>query len=95
MNNNLMRAILAIAATTILGGCASQSRTEAEFGDSVRNVTMNQIHNKGAAVYSNSDAVTGGDPYRLENVVNTHRGDVPQQQQYELDSPVDIRSGNR
>jgi hypothetical protein len=95
MNRKLTNTLIAVTVAVIQLGCASQPATEAQFGNAVRSVTLNQIHDKGAAVFSNSDAVTGGDPYRLENVVNAHRGEESQQQSGGADSTVEIRSGNR
>jgi hypothetical protein len=73
MKRNLIAAVLVVATGVIQGGCASQTTTETNFGDAVREVTMNQTYDLGASVFSNSDPVVGGDPYQLENVINTHR----------------------
>ncbi len=64
------------ALTTILAGCVTQTPTEREFGNAVRSVTTHQIHDVGAALYPPEDAVTGGNPDRLENVVKGHATDV-------------------
>jgi hypothetical protein len=73
MNRNLIAAVMVVATGVIQGGCASQTVTEDNFGDAVREVMMNQTYDLGASVFSNSDPVVGGDPYQLENVINAHR----------------------
>ena len=73
MNRKLMAAIIVVASGFIQSGCASQTTTEGNFGDTVRDVTMNQTYDLGASAFSNSDPVVGGDPYQLENVINEHR----------------------
>lgn len=56
----------------LAAGCASQTRTEQEFGDAVRAVSTAQIHDLGAAQYPAKEAVAGGNAERLENVVRAH-----------------------
>ena len=74
--------IVITAAACILGaGCATETRTEREFGDAVRAVKTSQIHDMGAAQYPSEDAVTGGNPERLEKVVRSHVENVGQAEQ--------------
>jgi hypothetical protein len=75
MKNILLSSALLVACAVLTTGCA-ETRTEREFGDSVREVMTKQIHDPGAAALPKSDAVTGGDPTRLEAVLEAHRGDV-------------------
>lgn len=73
MDSKLTVTLITIALATLLGGCASQTTTEVEFGNSVRDVTMNQTYDVGATLDSEPDTVVGGDPYQLENAINGHR----------------------
>lgn len=66
----------ATIAVVLTAGCASQTRTEREFGESVRLMKTNQTYDVGASLYPSQDAVTGGDGTRLENVVEMHRNDI-------------------
>ena len=93
MNRNLIAAVMVLATGVIQSGCASQTATEANFGDAVREVTMNQTYDLGASIYSDSEAVVGGDPYRLENVINAHRERSSQPQQ--VGSEIRVGSSNR
>jgi len=93
MNRNLIAAVMVVATGVIQGGCASQTATEADFGDAVREVMMNQTYDLGASVFSNSDPVVGGDPYQLENVINTHR--ERSSQPSNVGSEIRIGTGNR
>ena len=76
MKKDILKLICGLGLLGILAGCATQSRTEEEFGDSVRAVTQAQIADPSATAYRGDEPVPGGDSYRLENVVNMHRGDV-------------------
>ncbi len=93
MNRNLIAAVMVLATGVIQSGCASQTATEANFGDAVREVTMNQTYDLGASRYSDSEAVVGGDPYQLENVINAHRERSSQPQQ--VGSEIRVGSSNR
>ncbi len=95
MNRNLIAAVMVVATGVIQGGCASQTATEADFGDAVREVMMNQTYDLGAAIYSESEAVVGGDPYQLENVINAHRERSSQSQQVGSQISVGVGSSNR
>ena len=95
MNRNLIAAVMVVATGVIQSGCASQTATEADFGDAVREVMMNQTYDLGAAIYSESEAVVGGDPYQLENVINAHRERSLQSQQVGSQISVGVGSSNR
>ena len=73
--------IILAATVAVAAGCATQTRTESEFGDSVRAVSTSQIYDLGAAQYPAEEAVTGGNPDRLANVVKSHRENVGEAQQ--------------
>ena len=94
MKNILLPSALLAACAVLTAGCA-ETRTEREFGDSVREVMTKQIHDPGAAALPKSDAITGGDPTRLEAVLEGHRGDVADTSS--VSEPVDmkIRSTSR
>lgn len=87
--------ITAIGLTTLLlaGGCATQPKADAAFGDAVRETMRNQIHDTNAAEYPNPDALEGADPYRLEKVIEAHRGDVANPQQTTR-TPISIDIGS-
>ena len=93
MKRNLIAAVLVVATGVIQSGCASQTTTETNFGDAVREATMNQTYDLGASVFSNSDPVVGGDPYQLENVINSHR--ERSSQPSNVGSEIRIGTGNR
>lgn len=75
--------MVAISTLTIFlaSGCATDTRTEREFGDAVRAVTTSQIHDLGAAQYPSKDAIAGGNSNRLEKVVTSHAENVGQANQ--------------
>jgi len=68
------RMITAIAATILVAGCASG--TEAQFGDTVRDMTEKQIHDLDAAYNPDPGALEGGNPDRLNEVVDAHRNNA-------------------
>jgi outer membrane murein-binding lipoprotein Lpp len=92
MNMKTATMVASMLASCLVAGCATQTRTEMEFGDAVRTVTSNQVHDKAAGT-APTDAVAGGDPYRLEAVVTSHRGDVSKPQQ--VSTPVEAGVGSR
>lgn len=92
MNTTLKHTAVWMIACALMAGCAStQSTTEREFGNSVRAATQSQIHDIGAALYPNTDAVTGGNPDRLENVVKTHYGESASGN---VQAPISVGVGN-
>ena len=92
MNKAICSAVL--LACVVASGCASQTRTEREFGDSVRAVTSNQVYDKVAAVTPSTEAVTGGQPDQLEAVMTTHQENVSNAQQVQRPINMGIGSGN-
>lgn len=69
--------LISVAAVVLLGtGCATQDRTAADFGNSVRQMTEQQIFDMNAATSPDPNAVLGGDPDRLNNTLEGHRKDV-------------------
>ena len=62
-----------IAAATLLSGCAYQADPKAQFGDSVRHMTEQQIYNLDAALNPDPEPLMGGNPDRLSGVVDSHR----------------------
>ena len=76
MKNYILKIVYVLSLLGFISGCATQSRTEDEFGDAVRAVNAAQVADPGATAYRGDEAVEGGDSYRLENVVIMHRGDV-------------------
>lgn len=91
MKTNLKFYATVALALALAAGCASQTPSENTFGDAVRAVTSNQIHDKVAATYPDKEAVTGGNSDRLENVVTTHSGEVPASGQ--VQAPISFGSG--
>lgn len=87
MKNILLPSVLA-ACAVLATGCA-ETRTEREFGDSVREVMSKQIHDPGAAALPKSEAITGGDATRLEAVLEGHRGDVADTSK--VAKPIDMK----
>ena len=83
-----------LVAAVLANGCSRQPTIPAaEFGETVRNVMESQIHDHEAAIHPNPDAIEGSDPYRLEAVLNAHRGDVTEPQA--VQQPISISIGGR
>ncbi len=93
MNRKLIATVMVVTTGVIQSGCASQTTTEANFGDAVRDVMMNQTYDLGASIYSESEAVVGGDPYQLENVIKVYRERSAQPQRAE--SAIGVGPNNR
>ena len=85
---------ITVAATLMLVGvgCANQNRTAADFGNSVRQMTEQQIYDMNAASSPDPNAVLGGDPDRLNNTLDGHRRDVATPAS--VGAPVTINVGN-
>jgi hypothetical protein len=66
----------AIAAALLLFGCANQPSTEGQFGDSVRHMTGQQIYDLDAAYNPDPEPLAGGNPDRLNGVVDSHRNNA-------------------
>jgi hypothetical protein len=86
---------LTIAVSTALvligTGCANQNRTAADFGNSVRQMTEQQIYDMNAASSPDTNAVLGGDPDRLNNTLEGHRKDIAKPS--DVAAPVTINLG--
>ena len=76
MNNRYTTIAIAAAIALLGAGCANQNRTAADFGNSVRQMTEQQIYDMNAATSPDPNAVLGGDPDRLNNTLDGHRKDV-------------------
>jgi hypothetical protein len=70
------RMTTAVAATMLLMGCAHK---EAQFGDSVRHMTEQQIFDLDAAYNPDPNPVLGGDADTLNNALEAHRNGVSDQ----------------
>ena len=86
--------MIAFTTTLVLlsTGCANQNRTAADFGNSVRQMTEQQIYDMNAATSPDPNAVLGGDPDRLNNTLDGHRIDVATPAS--VGAPVTINVGN-
>jgi len=86
---------LTITVATVLiligTGCANQNRTADDFGNSVRQMTEQQIYDMNAASSPDTNAVLGGDPDRLNNTLEGHRKDVAKPS--DVAAPVMINLG--
>ena len=65
-----------IAAMVLLSGCSHQAGTKAQFGDTVRHMTEQQIYNLDAAYNPDPEPLMGGNPDRLNDVVDSHRNNA-------------------
>lgn len=91
MNNRYLTVAISAAILVFIAGCASQSRVAADFGNSVRQMTEQQIYDINAATLPDPNAVLGGDPDRLNNTLEGHRKDVANPSS--VASPVTINVG--
>jgi len=62
-----------LGATALLSACAHKGP---EFGDSVRHMTEQQTYNLDAAYNPDPAPVTGGDVYKLDDVLEAHRNNA-------------------
>jgi hypothetical protein len=74
IHNAVLKTVAFCAAILLNNGCAG-TRTEREFGDSVRSVMNAQIYDKGAAISPSTEPVTGGHAGRLEGVIEAYGTD--------------------
>jgi hypothetical protein len=74
MNMTLLIKGILLVAVIGAAGCGT-TRTEEEFGDSVREVMSKQIYDRNAGAYAGTKPVMGADPALLENVLESYRGD--------------------
>ena len=92
MNNRYLTIAITTAIVLLSTGCANQNRTAADFGNSVRQMTEQQIYDMNAATSPDPNAVLGGDPDRLNNTLDGHRKDVATPAS--VGAPVTINVGN-
>ena len=92
MNNRYLTIAVTTAIVLLSAGCANQNRTAADFGNSVRQMTEQQIYDMNAATSPDPNAVLGGDPDRLNNTLDGHRKDVANPAS--VAAPVTINVGN-
>ena len=69
-------AVAISASVLFLFGCAHDRASKAQFGDAVRHMTEKQIYNLDAAYNPDPAAVTGGEPDRLNDVLDSHRNNA-------------------
>jgi hypothetical protein len=81
--------VILVACAVVTSGCA-ETRVEREFGDSVREVMSKQVYDPGAAVFPETDPVTGGDATRLEGVVQSHQGDIAEVSRVERPASLNL-----
>jgi hypothetical protein len=74
MNKSLLFKGILLVSVIGAAGCGT-TRTEEEFGDSVREVMSKQIYDVNAGAYAGTKPVMGADPSKLENVLESYRGD--------------------
>lgn len=91
MKKQYLTIAVATALVLIGTGCANQSRTAADFGNSVRQMTEQQIYDMNAASSPDTNAVLGGDPDRLNNTLEGHRQDVAKPS--DVETPMMINLG--
>jgi hypothetical protein len=68
--------MVALATATLFCGCAQQASKELQFGDTVRDMTEQQIYNLDAAHNPDPQPPMGGDPDRLNDVLDSHRNNA-------------------
>ena len=91
MNNKYPTIAITTAIVLFVAGCANQNRTAADFGNSVRQMTEQQIYDINAATFPDPNAVLGGDPDRLNKTLEGHREDVAKSG--DVAAPVTINLG--
>ena len=76
MKYRILTVTLAATLVLMIAGCATRDGVEADYGNSVRQMTEQQIYDVNAAASPDPNAVLGGDPDRLNNTLDGHRKDV-------------------
>jgi type IV pilus biogenesis protein CpaD/CtpE len=94
INKYMLKCVTLAAALVLAAGCA-ETRTEREFGDSVRSVMSKQIADPHAAALPSSEAITGGHAGRLEGVIEAHGTDVADSSGVNKPVSVDVGSNRR
>jgi len=95
MKNRILTITLATALVLIASGCSTHSRTAADFGNSVRVMTEQQIYDMNAASSPDPNAVLGGDPDRLNNTLDGHRKDVARPSDVAAPITINLGTGNQ
>ena len=88
MNKELTHGLPAMLAIALMAGCQAYPETEADFGNSVRQMVRNQRVPTGPV---DASPVEGADGQRIEAVIQTYRENVSQPQ--EVDDPVTFVGG--
>jgi len=96
-NNGSRSAVVLVAAVVVMSaiaGCA-ETRTEREFGDSVRKVMWYQTHEPNAGLAAGNEPPMGGDGSRLEGVLEVYRSDAAGTEAVSKPVSVQVGSGTR
>jgi len=83
----------AAALATAMAGCANQSRTEADYGRSVREMINAQVADPATLTNPSAAAVTGADPDMVNAAVKAMREHVAQPGDVKGD--IVIKAGGR
>jgi type IV pilus biogenesis protein CpaD/CtpE len=86
----MARTGIGILVALALGGCATQSESEKEFGQSVRHVVQAQKANPDASANPDPTPIMQGDGARLEPVLDAYRTDTGARENVERDILIDI-----
>ena len=90
-----MKHFALIAVTTAglaLAGCSAMP-LEADYGQSVRQMTDNQVYDRAASTYPSTAAVEGADPDLLNAAVTAMR--IPPSDRKEVSKPLIINVGGQ
>lgn len=74
----MKRIIVLTAAVATLAGCASQTRTEQDYGRAVREMINAQVADPATLTNPSTSAVTGADPDMVSAAINAMRAHVAQ-----------------
>lgn len=86
------RIIATIGSAILLVGCVT-SPLEAQFGKSVRQMTLNQVYDAKTLTTPSAAAVVGGDPDTLNNAIQSMRTESTDRQK--VSQPLVINVGGR
>lgn len=89
MNLDIAKAFLVLSGMSLLTACASYTPTEADFGNSVRQMVRSQTVVTGPV---DTEPAETGDGERLDHVLELYRGDV--QRGNEGAPPVTVQFGS-
>lgn len=92
-NKTIILLILVLGVT--ISGCAGTGpkNVERDYGNSVRQMIAGQTLDPSTAAKPDPDAVDSGDGERLNNVLETYRGDVAKPE--EVGQPIVISVGSQ